>query len=113
MNASCHHFELLHYVWLEGYINNLLDECDRPIVFDSVEEVLAELQDDFDIWAEEIRTGERQCKEKFDTKEFMVRCVETDARCGFMLVNRKLVLVSDCQFQSKQDLERINSTGLF
>lgn len=48
MSASRYHFELLHYVWLEGFLNNLLDESDRPAVFNSVEEALGDLQGDFD-----------------------------------------------------------------
>lgn len=113
MSASRYHFELLHYVWLEGFLNNLLDESDRPVVFDSVEEALEDLQGDFDTWADEIRRGERDREEAFDPEELSMRCVETDARCGFLLVGRKLVLVSDRQFKSKRDFERINSTGLF
>lgn len=115
MTTSHHHFELLHCIWLNEFINNLLDEHDKPIVFDSVEEALADLQDDFDTWAEEIRRGERERDEGFSPEEFLVRCVETDAPCELKLVGKKLVLISNGgrQLRSKRDFVRINRIGLF
>jgi len=115
MSASRYHFELLHYVWLEGFLNNLLDESERPVVFNSVEEALEDFQRDFDTWAEEIRRGERDREEAFDPEEFSVRCVETDACCEFKLVGGKLVLIAKDgrKLKSKSVLEKINRTGLF
>jgi len=115
MSISHYHFELLHYVWLEGFTNNLLDAFDEPVVFNSIEEALEDLQDDFDTWTEEIRKGEREREEAFDPKEFSVRCVETDAHCELKLANGKLILIANDRrkLKSKLDFEEINRTGLF
>ena len=106
-------FELLNYVWLEGFRSYIFDEHDKPFLFSSIEEAIEELQDDFDTWAQEIKDGEREYG--FDAEEFMIRCVETNACCNVELLNGKLHLVPDDRRARvpRQEYERINRTGLF
>ena len=84
-------------------------------MFDSIEEAIEELQDDFDIWAQEIKDGERESDCSFSAEEFMIRCVGTDSRCNVELSAGKLCLVSIDRGNviPSQEYMRINQTGLF
>ena len=92
MDPTSHGFELLTYIWCEGFCDYVFDEQDRPFVFDSIEEAVAELQEDFDIWTQQLRDGEREYS--FEPGEFRIRCVETNERYELELWNGKLRLVS-------------------
>lgn len=106
-------FELLNYVWLEGYCAYILDAKDQSYRFDSIEEALSELQEDFDTWASEIRRDERE--DGYEPEEFMIRCIETREVCSVQIIAEKLRLVSPDTGKVIQgvDYERINRTGHF
>jgi hypothetical protein len=113
MEQACHRFELLAYIWVDGFCSYVFDEDDKPFLFDSLEEAVAELQDDFDIWAQQIGDGEREYG--FDPEEFMIRCVTTDARCRLELSDGRLRLVSveSGEVIHGQEYGRVNRSGLF
>ena len=90
--SASHRFELLTYIWCDGFRSYVFDEQDKPLVFDSIEEAVAELQEDFDIWARQLRDGKRGYD--FDPSEFRIKCLESNERCDLELFNGKLRLVS-------------------
>lgn len=110
---SKYSFELLNYVWLEGYCTYILDANDQSYRFHSIEEALLELQEDFDTWASEIRRGERE--DGYEPEEFMIRCTETGALCGVQMIKERLYLMSldTAKIVQSTDYHRINSTGSF
>ena len=90
MSVSGYSFELLNHVWLEGDCPYYFDGDGHPLRFPSLEDALAELQDDFDTWAREMEDGEREPDCGFSPEEFEIRCVETDERFGVDLTDGKL-----------------------
>jgi len=52
-------FEILQFSLCEGWVNNLFDGNNKPHVFATLEEAIAELQEEFDDWQAEMRKGKR------------------------------------------------------
>ena len=92
MNKCGLSFELLNYVWLEGFVSYYFDINDKPLRFPSLNEALAELQDDFDIVAQEIADGGREPDCGLSPEEFQIRCVETDARFAIEWMNGRVCI---------------------
>jgi hypothetical protein len=51
-------FEILQFSLCEGWVNNLYDSIENPYVFATLEEAIAELQEEFDDWQAEIEAGD-------------------------------------------------------
>ena len=64
-------YEILQYSLCEGWINNLYDGGDCPYVFSSIEEAVAELQEEFDDWQAEIEAGDRDEEDGYDIATFL------------------------------------------
>lgn len=107
-------FEVLNYTWCDGYINSYLDDHGLPVVFDCIEDALDDLQHDFDIWADQVRSGERAPECAFDDEEFLIRCVNTGTTCNVQLVLGTLFLVTDdLEYIKRECFPEINRTGEF
>ena len=70
-------YEILQYSLCEGWINNLYDSSDSPVVFASLEEAIAELQEEFDDWQTEIKAGDRDEEAGYDITTFQIVCNKT------------------------------------
>ena len=90
MNAEPRKFELLNYVWLEGFVPYYFEGDGSPLYFSTVEEVLAELQDDFDTVAQEMADGDRDADCGYSPDEFRIRCIQTGEEFNVDLVDGKL-----------------------
>ena len=62
----------MHYSVCEGWINNLYDTDDDPYVFSTLEEAIAELQEEFDEWQAEVEAGERDEDERYNISSFEI-----------------------------------------
>ncbi len=62
----------MQYSVCEGWINNLYDTDDDPYVFSTLEEAIAELQEEFDEWQAEVEAGERDEDERYDISSFEI-----------------------------------------
>lgn len=67
----------MQYSLCEGWINNLYDGNDSPYVFTSIEEAVAELQEEFNDWQTEIGAGEREKDDGYDICSFQIICNTT------------------------------------
>src|SRR3990167_9196907 len=88
-------FEVLTYAWCDGFANSYLNEADLPVTFDCIEDALEDLQDDFDIWANQVRSGERDPDNIFCDDEYLIRCIDTGSGCKVKLVLGTLFLTPD------------------
>ena len=86
-------FEILQFSLCEGWINNLYDGNDNPYGFSSVEEAIAELQEEFDDWQTEIQTGERDEEDGYDISAFQIVCNKTGVAYELDLVAGKVVVI--------------------
>jgi hypothetical protein len=88
-------YEILQFSLCEGWINNLYDSDDRPYIFDTLEEAIAELQEEFDEWQSEIKAGKRNLYEGYDITTFVIKDNVTDMTYDVDLVNGKIEIVCD------------------
>jgi hypothetical protein len=65
-------YEVLQFSLCEGWVNNLYDGNDGPYVFTSIEEAIAELQEEFNDWQAEIEAGERGKDDGYDIRTFQI-----------------------------------------
>ena len=65
-------YEILQFSLLEGWVNNLYDSDNMPYVFESLEEAVEELQEEFDTWQAEIECGARSEEEGYDINTFII-----------------------------------------
>lgn len=72
-----HGYEILQFSLCEGWVNNLYNGNEKPLVFATLEDALAELQEEFDDWAAEITAGTRGKDEGYDIGEFQIICTKT------------------------------------
>ncbi|MDP3111625.1 MAG: hypothetical protein Q8M71_05945 [Thermodesulfovibrionales bacterium] len=86
-------YEILQYSMCEGWINNLYDGSDSPYVFTSIEEAIAELQEEFDNWQIEIEAGERDKEDEYDISTFQIVCNKTRVIYELDLVAGKVVVI--------------------
>lgn len=87
-----HEYKILQFSLCEGWVNNLYDGNDKPLVFATLEDALAELQEEFDDWEAEIRAGERREDEGFDIGEFQLLCAETAKAYELGWKNGKIIV---------------------
>ena len=86
-------YEILQFSLCEGWVNNLYDGGDCPYVFSSIEEAVAELQEEFDDWQAEIEAGERDEEDKYDISTFQIICNKTGVAYELDLVAGKVVVI--------------------
>ena len=70
-------YEILQFSLCEGWINNLSDGEGHLYTFPTLEEAIAELQEEFDDWNSEILRGERDKDDGYDICTFQIRCIAT------------------------------------
>lgn len=85
-------YEILQYSVCDGWVNNLLDGEDKPCVFATLEETIAELQGEFDDWNAEMKSGERDADDGYDIGAFQIKCAATGALHSLDLEGRRIVL---------------------
>lgn len=83
-------YEILQYSLCEGWINNLYDGNDIQYVFATIEEAVAELQEEYDDWHAEIETGERSKDDRYDISSFQIICNATGVRHLLDLIEGKV-----------------------
>ncbi len=93
MHINSPSFELLNYVWLEGFKPYYFDAQGEPLRFPSLGEALAELQDDFDAVAQEIMEGDRDPECGFSAEEFKIRCTRNNEEFCVELIDGKLRII--------------------
>ncbi len=83
----------MQYSICDGWINNLYDSNDSPYVFSSLEDAIAELQEEFDDWQAEVAVGERGEDERYDISSFEILCNTTGVLYALDLNNGKVIIV--------------------
>jgi len=86
-------YEILQYSLCEGWINNLYDGSDSPYVFTSLEEAIAELQEEFDDWQTEIETGYRDEEAGYDISDFQIVCNKSGIAYELDLVAGEVMVI--------------------
>ena len=86
-------FEILQYSVCEGWINNLYDGNDSPSVFNTLDEAIAELQEEFDDWQAEIEIGESDEEDGYDILNFQIVCNKTGVTYELDLVAGKVIAI--------------------
>ena len=87
-------YEILQYSLCEGWSNNLYDSSNMPYVFVTIEDAIAEVQDEFDDWRSEIICGERGENEGYDINTFQIVCNATGVIYDLDFVEGKVIVVS-------------------
>jgi hypothetical protein len=87
MDLNSGGYELLNFVWLEGFKPFYFDGKGQTLRFSTLEGAIAELQDDFDTVAREIEDGEREADCGFSPDEFQIRCVDSGERFDVDLID--------------------------
>lgn len=93
-NTKIYGFEILQYSLCEGWINNLYEGNDCPYVFSTIEEAVAELQDEFDDWQSEIEAGERSEEDGYDISTFQIVCNKTGVAYELGLISGKVMVIN-------------------
>jgi len=93
-------YEILQYSLCDGWVNNLLDGEKNPYVFATLEEAIAELQEEFDDWNAEIQAGDRAKDDGYDICAFQIKCAATGIVYALDLIEGK-VAVSPAQTSSR------------
>ena len=114
-NSRTHQFEVLLYTYFDGWTGFAYDEDDHPVKFGAVEEALADLQDAFKIWDQQILEGERTPDQSFSPDDFAIRSVVTGDLCPIAVSKNEVVLrgKDGKALASHIELEKINLTGRF
>jgi hypothetical protein len=85
-------YEILQFSLCEGWVNNLYDGNDDPYVFTSIEEAIAELQEEFNDWQAEIEAGERGKDDEYDIRTFQIICNATGVVYELNLIEGQVVV---------------------
>ena len=85
-------YKILQYSLCEGWINNLYDGNNKPYLFVTIEDAIAELQSEFDDWRTEIELGERSEDEGHDIYSFQIICNATGIIYDLDLVEGKVIV---------------------
>lgn len=91
-------YEIIQYSLCEGWINNLYDGSDCPYVFTTIEEAVAELQEEYDDWHAEIEAGERGTDDEYDISLFQITCNTTGVQYGLNLIEGKVIVTHGFSF---------------
>ena len=113
--SRTHQFEVLLYTYFEGWTVFAYDEDDHPVKFGEIEEALADLQDAFRIWDQQILDGERTPDQSFSPDDFAIRSVVTGDLCHIAVSKNVVVLTGKDgkALASQIELGKINLTGRF
>ena len=85
--------EILQFSLCEGWVNNLYDGNDKTYIFSTLEEAIAELQEEFDDWQAEINVGDRDEEDRYDISTFQIVCNKTGITYELDLVAGKVVVM--------------------
>ena len=85
-------YEIMQYSICDGWINNLYDSNDDPYVFSTLEEAIAELQDEYNDWEAEIENGDRKEDNGYDICSFQIVCNTTGILYELDLIDREVVV---------------------
>ena len=86
-------YEIVQHSICEGWINNLYDGDGNPYVFSTLEEAIAELQEEFNDWQFEIENGYRDEDDGYDVSDFQILCKVTDMVYALDLIEGQVVIV--------------------
>ena len=75
----------------EGWVNNLYDSNENPYVFATLEEAIAELQEEFDDWQAEIEAGDRDEEDGYDISTFQIICNATEEIYKLDLIDGRVI----------------------
>ena len=108
-------FMILSFAVCEGCESYYSDEFGAPVLYGSIEDALTDIQEEFDRWADEVRSGEREPEDSFSEEEFLIYCVNTEINCRVANVHGTIFLVDETGnfLRSKAEMETINRTGEF
>jgi len=84
----------MQYSICEGWVNNLFDGNDNPCFFATLEDAIAELQEEFNDWYSDIEIGERRKDEGYDICAFRIICSETGVAYELDLLDDKIIVVN-------------------
>ena|GEM_PF-2426728 len=87
-------FEILQFSLCEGWVNNLYDGGDCPYVFSSIEDAVAELQEEFDDWQAEIEAGDRDEEDGYDISTFQIIYSATGVVYELDLIGGRVIVFS-------------------
>jgi|WetSurSiteA1Bulk_404760.scaffolds.fasta_scaffold25133_3 hypothetical protein len=87
-------FEILQFSLCEGWVNNLCDGNENPYVFATLEEAIAELQEEFYDWQAEIEAGGRGKDDGYDICTFRIICNKTGVAYELDLVAGKVLVIN-------------------
>ena len=82
----------MQYSICDGWINNLYDGNDNPYVFSTLEEAIAELQDEFNDWKAEIENSDRGEDDGYDICNFQIVCDATGIVYALDLIEGKVII---------------------
>ena len=85
-------YEILQFSLCEGWVNNLYDDNDNPYVFATLEEAIAELQEEFDDWQAEIDAGYRDEEDGYDISTFQIVCNATEKIYQLDLIDGRVIV---------------------
>ncbi len=85
-------YEILQFSLCEGWANNLYDGNDSHYFFTTIEEAIAELQEEFDDWQAEIETGTRAEDEGYDIGSFQIACNTTEEIYELDLIDGRVIV---------------------
>lgn len=114
-SSRTHEFEVLLYMYFDGWTGFAYDEYDHPVKFGAVEEALADLHDAFRIWDQQILDGERTSDQSFSPDDFAIRSVLTGEMCPIAVSKNEVSLrcKGGKSLASQIELGKINVTGRF
>jgi hypothetical protein len=87
-------FEILQFSLCEGWVNNLYDGNENPYVLATLEEAVAELQEEFDDWQAEIEAGDRDEEDGYDIATFQIGCSATGVVYELDLIGGRVIVFS-------------------
>ena len=82
----------MQYSICDGWINNMYDSNDNPYVFSTLEEAIAELQDEFNDWQSEIENDDRDVDDGYDICNFQIVCNVTGIVYSLDLIEGKVII---------------------
>ena len=82
----------MQYSICDGWINNLYYSNDDLYVFSTLEETIAELQDEYNDWELEIKNGDREEDDGYDICNFQIVCSATGILYELDLIDREVVV---------------------
>ena len=92
----------MQYSICDGWINNLYDGNDNLYVFSTLEEAIAELQEEFIDWQAEIESGDRDKYDGYDISYFQIVCNASGVVYALDLIDEKIAITHSCCLHTKR-----------